>query len=180
MNTYSSAQSSIAHFLTHDTRSAPLWFIVRIYLGYEWLMAGWDKVLNPAWFGAGAGASIQGFVNGALAKTGGAHPDVSQWYAWFLQTVVLPHPTFWANAISVGEVLVGLGLIVGLLTGVAAFFGFFMNLNFLWAGTVSVNPTMLLLALSLILAQRVAGHWGLDRYARAFLSKKRFSSPSSP
>ncbi|MBI5405751.1 DoxX family protein [Candidatus Kaiserbacteria bacterium] len=138
-------------------------------------MAGWDKVVNPVWFGNDAGAAVQGFVQGALSKTAGAHPDVQMWYASFLQNAVLPNATVWANAVAVGEVLVGLGLIVGLFTGAAAFFGFFMNINYLLAGTVSANPVLLLLALGLMSARRVAGHWGLDRYARPFLEQKFYS-----
>lgn len=175
MKTYTITQPAFVHFFTADKVSAPLWFLIRLYLGYEWLSAGLDKVLNPAWFGSGAGAAIQGFVKGAVGKTVGAHPDVSMWYASFLQDMVLPHATFWSNFVAVGEMLVGLGLIVGLFTGVAAFFGFFMNLNFLFAGTVSVNPILLILALGLILARRVAGDWGLDRYARPFIQKKFLS-----
>jgi thiosulfate dehydrogenase [quinone] large subunit len=171
MNTYTVSQSAFAHILTSSKASAPLWFVVRLYLGYEWLTAGWDKVMNPAWFGTEAGAAIQGFVNGALSKTAGAHPDVQMWYANFLQGVVLPNATVWANAIAVGEVLVGIGLIVGLFTAIAAFFGFFMNLNFLLAGTVSVNPIFLVLALGIMLAHRVAGYWGLDRYVQPFLRR---------
>ncbi|MFA5997907.1 MAG: DoxX family membrane protein [Candidatus Paceibacterota bacterium] len=171
MNTYTVQQSALAHVLTTSTVSAPLWFVVRLYLGYEWLIAGWDKVVNPAWFGSEAGAAVQGFVQGALGKTGGLHPDVQMWYANFLQSAVLPHANAWANAIAVGEVLVGLGLIVGLFTAIAAFFGFFMNLNFLLAGTVSVNPILLVLALGIMLAHRVAGHWGLDRYAMPYLRR---------
>lgn len=30
-----------AHWLFNDTRSAPLWLAVRLYLGYQWLEAGW-------------------------------------------------------------------------------------------------------------------------------------------
>lgn len=168
---YTIEQSWFAHFLTADKASAPLWFIVRLYLGYEWFIAGWGKVTNPAWFGADAGAAMQGFVQGALSKTGGLHPDVYQWYASFLQSTVLPNLVAWSNAIAVGEVLVGLGLIAGLFTGVAAFFGFFMNVNFLLAGTVSANPAMLLLALALMLSRRVAGYWGLDHYARPYLRR---------
>ncbi len=171
MNTHTIEQSAFAHFFTADTASAPFWLIVRLYLGYEWLMAGWDKVMNPIWFGKDAGAAMQGFVQGALGKTEGLHPDVYMWYASFLKGAVLPNLALWSNAIAVGEVLVGLGLIVGLFTGVAAFFGFFMNLNFLLAGTVSTNPVMLLLALGLMLAWRVAGHIGLDRYAMPFLRR---------
>lgn len=179
MNTHTVQQSAFTNFFTANTASAPFWLVVRLYLGYEWLMAGWAKVTNPAWFGSDAGAAMQGFVQGAIAKTACApsvpaalcHPDVQMWYASFLQNAVLPFPVVWSNAIAVGELMVGLGLIVGLLTGVAAFFGFFMNLNFLLAGTVSTNPIMLVLALGIILARRVAGYWGLDRYARPYLHR---------
>lgn len=172
---YTIEQSAFAHFFTSSTASAPLWLIVRLYLGYQWLMAGIGKLTNPAWFGSDAGAAIQGFVKGALSKTGGLHPDVSGWYAAFLQNVVLPNSNLWANAIAIGEVLVGLGLIVGLFTATAAFFGFFMNMNFLLAGTVSINPVLLILALGIMLAHRVSGYYGLDRYARPYLQQKFFS-----
>ena len=162
---YTIEQSAFAYFFTGSRASAPFWLVVRLYLGYEWLMAGWAKVMNPAWFGGDAGAAMQGFVQGALGKTEGLHPDVYLWYASFLKSAVLPNLVVWSNAIAIGEVLVGLGLIVGLFTGVAAFFGFFMNLNFLLAGTVSTNPVMLVLALGLMLAWRVAGYWGLDYFA---------------
>ena len=171
MNDYTVRQSAFTHFFTVSSASAPFWFVVRIYLGWEWLMAGWEKAINPAWFGTSAGAALNGFVQGALGKTGGVHPDVSMWYASFLQSAVLPHLVLWSNAVTVGEILVGLGLIVGLCTGVAAFFGSFMNLNYLFAGTVSTNPLMLVLGLGIMLAYRVAGSWGLDRYARPYFKK---------
>lgn len=171
MNTYTVEQSSLAHFLTRSTASAPLWLVIRLYLGYEWLMGGWDKVTNPAWFGSDAGAALTGFVQGALAKTGGLHPDVQMWYASFLQNAVSSNVTLWSNVVAVGEVLVGLGLLVGLFTGTAAFFGFFMNLNFMLAGTVSLNPIWMVLSIPLMLSWRVAGHIGLDRYVMPHLRK---------
>ncbi len=33
-----------------------------------------------------------------------------------------------------------------------------------WAGTVSTNPVLFILATWLVLAWRVAGYWGLDRW----------------
>ena len=59
---------------------------------------------------------------------------------------------------------VGIALIVGLLTGIAAFFGAMMNMSFLLAGSASTNPVMFTLAIGLILAWKVAGYYGLDRY----------------
>ncbi|MDP2655735.1 MAG: DoxX family membrane protein [bacterium] len=168
---YTIEQSPLAHFFTADKASAPLWFVVRIYLGYEFLIAGWDKLASPAWYGSGAGAALQGFIQGALTKTSGLHPDVYQWYASFLQSTVLPHLVVWSNAVVFGELAIGLGLIVGLCTRTAAFFAFFMSFNFLLAGTVSINPVIILLALAIMLAHRVAGLWGLDRFAKPYLQK---------
>ena len=65
---------------------------------------------------------------------------------------------------SWGEFLVGMALILGLFTGIAAFFGSFMNMNYLLAGTVSTNPILLVVALLLVLAWKTAGWWGLDRW----------------
>ncbi len=178
MNTYTIQQSAFAHFLTASVRSAPLWLLVRLFLGYEFLIAGWNKFTNPIWFGGDAGAALQGFVNGALKKTAefcanpaACHPDVYGWYASFLQSAVLPNLVTWSNAVVIGEIAIGLGLIVGLFTRTAAFFAFFMSFNFLLAGTVSENPMLIMLALGIMLAHRVAGHYGLDRYALPFIRR---------
>ncbi len=168
---HNSAQSAthiseppIARFMFADTRFAFVWLLIRLYVGWEWLAAGWGKFNNPAWVGEKAGVAIQGFLNGALAKTSGAHPDVSGWYAAFIQNIALPNAPLFSYLVTFGEIAVGIGLILGLFTGIAAFFGTFMNMNFLFAGTVSVNPILLLLQLFLILAWRVAGWFGCDRW----------------
>lgn len=164
--------STLTHLLLADTRSAALWLVARVYIGWTWLEAGWEKFNNPVWLGDQMGVAISGFVNGALAKTAGAHPDVQWWYADFLQQFVLTHPDLWSHLIVYGELAVGLGLILGCLTGLAAFFGMFMNLNFMLAGSVSVNPIMYTISLGIVLAWRVAGYWGLDRFALPFLRER--------
>jgi thiosulfate dehydrogenase [quinone] large subunit len=50
-------------------------------------------------------------------------------------------------------------------TGIAAFVGVFMNASFILAGTADANPLMFIVAILFILAWRVAGYWGLDRWA---------------
>jgi thiosulfate dehydrogenase [quinone] large subunit len=74
------------------------------------------------------------------------------WYSWF------------APLIAVGEVLVGLGLIVGAFVGIAAFFGGLMNWSFIMAGSASTNGLLFVAAVLLILAWKVAGYYGLDRF----------------
>jgi thiosulfate dehydrogenase (quinone) large subunit len=154
----------IAQSLFGNVRWAWLWLILRLYVGWQWLNAGWGKLHNPAWTGSKAGTALSGFVNGALAKTTGDHPDVQGWYAWFLQHVVLAHSTLWSTMVSWGEFLVGVALILGLFTGIAAFFGSFMNANYLLAGAVSTNPILFAIATWLVLAWKIAGWWGLDRW----------------
>jgi thiosulfate dehydrogenase [quinone] large subunit len=157
-------ESKISRFLFSNTGFAWFWFLVRVYVGWQWLEAGMGKIVSDAWVGPNAGGALTGFLKGALAKTAGDHPDVQGWYALFLQNVVLPHTNVWSHVVSYGEVLVGAALILGLFTGVAAFFGLFMNLNYLLAGTVSTNPILFTLSIGIILAWRIAGYWGLDRY----------------
>ncbi|MEJ2011755.1 MAG: DoxX family protein [Anaerolineales bacterium] len=153
-----------ARSLFGSTRWAWLWLLVRLYAGYQWVAAGWDKLHNPAWVGAKSGTALAGFVQNALSKTSGAHPDVQSWYAWFLNHLVLPYPSAWSYLVSIGEFLVGVALIIGLFVGIAAFFGLFMNTSYLLAGSVSINPILLIMALFLILAWRVAGWLGVDRW----------------
>ncbi len=153
-----------AQSLFGDWRWAWLWLVIRLYIGYEWLLAGYDKIISPAWVGSQAGTALRGFLNNAISLTGGAHPAVQAWYAAFLKAVILPAVGFWSYVVAFGETLVGLGLIVGIFTGIAAFFGFFMNMNYLLAGSVSTNPILLFLSIFIILAWKTAGWWGLDRW----------------
>lgn len=141
-----------------------LWLILRLYLGYEWLSAGMGKLGNPAWTGDNAGAALTGFVQNSLTLTAGAHPDVQPWYAAFLQNVVLPNARAWSFLVTAGEVLVGTALILGIFTGIAAFFGMTMNFSYLLAGAVSANPILLAIGILLIMAWKTAGWLGLDRW----------------
>ena len=157
-------EPALSRFLFSDKRFAWFWLIVRVYVGWQWLESGWAKFHNPVWVGDKAGVAVQGFLNAALQKTSGLHPDVSGWYAAFINSVALPNSAVFSYLVTYGEIAVGIALILGLFTGIAAFFGSFMNMNYLFAGTVSVNPLLFLLQLFLILAWRVAGWWGIDRF----------------
>ena len=87
----------------------------------------------------------------------------------FVENAVLPNAKVFGFIVAYGELLVGLGLILGLLTGIAAFFGGIMNVSFLFAGTLSTNPILFILATWLVLAWNNAGWYGLDRWALPLL-----------
>lgn len=162
----------LERFLFTDKRSAFIWLAVRLYLGWSWLKSGIGKVTNPSWVGEETGQALSGFVRGAISKASGENPTVSNWYASFLEGAVLPQAELFSYLVVFGEILVGVALILGILVGLAALGGVFMNMNFLLAGTLSSNPVMLVLGLLLVAAWRVAGHYGLDRFVLPFLSQR--------
>jgi thiosulfate dehydrogenase [quinone] large subunit len=153
-----------ARALFGEVKWAWLWLLARLYLGYQWIHAGWGKIHNPAWVGSNAGSALAGFVKSALTKASGQNPDVQGWYAWFLEHVVTPHTPFWSNLVAFGEFLVGIALLLGIFTGITALFSLFMSMNYLLAGSVSINPIMLILAIGVVLAWKIAGWWGFDRW----------------
>lgn len=155
-------EPSISRFFLATVGAAGLWFVVRMYVGAEWFIAGWDKITSPAW--GTSGKAITGFVTVALTKTSGQNPAVQDWYAWFLENIVRPNAGFFSFLISWGELAVGLGVLLGALTGIAAGFGVLMNLNYLLAGTVSTNPILGVLGLFLVISWRVCGWIGVDRW----------------
>ncbi|MFO7173124.1 MAG: DoxX family membrane protein [Bacillota bacterium] len=139
--------------------SAWFWLIVRVYVGWQWLEAGWHKVAGPQPFDA------TGFLKGAIQKATGDHPAVQPWYAAFLENVALPNVKLFNFLVAYGEVLVGLALILGFASMFAAFMGAFMNLNFMLAGTTSTNPILYTLQVLMLAAGSTAvGYWGVDRW----------------
>jgi len=69
-----------------------------------------------------------------------------------------------AKIIAVSEVLIGVALIVGIFVGLTAFFGGFMNWNFIMAGSASVNGVFFGLSVLLVLAWKIAGYLGADYF----------------
>jgi len=161
---------AFTRYLFSNTRAGLLWLPIRIFLGFSWLEAGLHK-LFPAGKAIGAGwldggTALQGFWKGAVAIPDTGAPKIAfEWYRDFLNVMLQNDAFVWfAWLIVFGEIAVGFGLLTGTLTGVAAFFGALMNMSFLLAGSASSNPVLFTMAIGLILAWRVAGYYGVDRY----------------
>lgn len=154
----------IARFLFNDTRSAPIWLALRIWVGLDWFYAGYEKMVGTGWLDGGK--SLLGFWKGAATIPATGKPAITYtWYRDFLQGLIDSQSYSWFSWLIVfGEIAVGLGLIFGCLTAIAAFFGTLMNFSFMLAGSSSSNPMMFGLTVFIILAWKNAGYWGLDRY----------------
>ena len=153
-----------ARFLFSDPRAGWLWLIPRIWLGYQWVTAGMHKLGDAAWMQTGE--ALKGFWERAVLIPEAGRPAISfDWYRSFLQAMLDAQAYTWfAKLVSVGETVVGVALILGAFTGIAALFGAFMNFNFMLAGSASTNPVLFLIAIALILAWKVAGYVGADYF----------------
>ena len=97
------------------------------------------------------------------------------WYKDFLEETVLPNSALFATLQTFGEAAVGLGLILGLLTGLTALVGLFLSLNYgLASQWMSFGQqgfhVLLVTSMIIFLCARAGRIWGLDR---AILSRPR-------
>jgi len=115
---------------------------------------------------SGGGSALEGFWKSAVAIPQTGKPSITfEWYRSFLQMLIDNHAASWFGwLIAFGELAVGIGILVGALVSIAAFFGATMNMSYMLAGSASTNPILFALTIGLILAWRVAGYYGVDRF----------------
>jgi thiosulfate dehydrogenase [quinone] large subunit len=155
-------------WLFRSKAASVLWLVARLWLGYEWLNAGYQKLWGSEksafWYGGGAGVkgfSTAGIAGSATGKGGASYG----WWAGFLHNFVIPNSSWIAKLVTLSELAIGVLLILGLFTGAAAFAGIGLNLIYMFSGSAGVNPAYAIVSLFLILAWRNAGYFGLDRFA---------------
>jgi thiosulfate dehydrogenase [quinone] large subunit len=158
----------VADWLYRSRAASVIWLVVRLVLGYWWLNAGYQKIWGSEkagfWFGGGAG--VKGFATAGVAGSATGKGGASYgWWAAFLHDFVVPNASWIAKFIALGEVAIGIALILGLFTGLAALGGLTLNMVYMFTGSAGVNPAYMILEVPLILAWRNAGYLGLDRYA---------------
>ncbi len=174
-----------------DKRLTWLWLVVRVWMGWQWFEAGLHKIGNEAWWGAKAGTALNGYwmkaagmgldAAGKPLKPGATYV----WYQNFLKGLVNSNSSHWFSYLIVlGELLVGIGLMVGGLTFVALIGGALMNMNYMLAGSASSNPVLFFLAIILMLAWDNTWYIGIDRVILPFIGsifgRKRSPMASAP
>ncbi|TAK12639.1 MAG: DoxX family membrane protein [Anaerolineae bacterium] len=150
--------------LFSNPKMAWLWFALRLWLGYKWIDAGYHKITNPAW--TQTGDALKGFWSNIVVIPAEGRPAIAfDWYRNFIQFMLdMQAYTWFAKLVAYGETLIGVALILGAFTGIAAFFGAFMNWNFMMAGSASTNPMLFVIALGIIFAWKISGYIGLDYF----------------
>ena len=115
-----------------STRTLAEWALLplRAFLGFTFCFAGLQKLANPAFFDANNPASIQAQMAGA-ARRSPIHALISP---------LAHHAALIGAVIAVGEVAVGVGALLGLLTRIAAVGGLLLSLNLFLAVSFHTSP----------------------------------------
>jgi thiosulfate dehydrogenase [quinone] large subunit len=149
-----------ADWLFRSRAASELWLVARVWLGYGWLNAGYQKLWGSekafCWNGGGAG--VKGFatagVAGSRAGTGGASYG---WFAGLLHGFVVPNASWIARVVPVSELVIGALLILGLFAGAVAVAGVALNVVYMFSGSSGVNPAYAIVAVFPTLAPRWQG-----------------------
>jgi len=156
---------AVVRFLFNNSQSATFWTMIRFYVGFEWFSAGYGKIIGKEGDWMTNGTALKGFWTAVPALNQKSGALTYDWWYNFLDFMT-KHAwyTWFAKLIALGEFAVGIALILGVLVGIAAFFGGAMNFSYMLTGVAGVNPLMFFLTVLLIVAWKVAGLFGADRY----------------
>jgi thiosulfate dehydrogenase [quinone] large subunit len=140
-----------------------LWLVVRLWLGLQWILGGWNKIQDSKWMD---GTSLLNFWNNSIAQSGQPQSNVAyDWYGSLLKGLVDSGSQAWlAPIVAYAELLLGICLVLGLFTGIVGLLLAFVSFNVMLAGFAAVHPLYFALALLLVMAWKNAGWWGLDRF----------------
>jgi thiosulfate dehydrogenase [quinone] large subunit len=103
---------------------------LRAFLGVTFCFAGLQKLANPAFFDASNPTSIQAQMAGAVRRSP-IHDLISP---------LAHHAALIGAVIALGEVAVGVGALLGLLTRIAAIGGLLLSLNLFLAVSFHTSP----------------------------------------
>lgn len=139
--------------------------LLRLYIGYLFLTAGWDKwVADPSFT---TGEALSAFLQKGLVES-----QPGSISAALIQSYFIPNAKALAWLVVVGELCVGAALLTGTATRIACVVGIFMNVNFLVVthGTFQTfdNNIFFILIQLALLASAAGRFMGIDY----FLSKK--------
>jgi len=155
--------------------------LLRIVVGAWFLKAVWTKLTLGYLAGVVPYPTVSprflGFQPRRVAEFAADNPV--GWYKDFLQNTVLPHAKVFATLQAYGEVVVGIGLVLGLFTGLAALIGLALAVNFgLATQWMSFGQqgfhVLLITSMILFVLTRAGRAWGIDGWLLARAPNQRW------
>ena len=146
----------IIRTLFTNPKAALIYLPLRLWLGWSWIDAARHKIDSPAWMETGD--ALKGFWTGAVNVPDDERPAIaSGWYREIISALLDSGSYVWfAKLVAIGELPVGIALILGAFMAITAAAGAFMNLDFIMAGSASTNGLLLLVG------WRISGYLGFD------------------
>lgn len=162
----------------YSVSTRAFWLVpIRLFLGYSWLMEGIKKV-QEGWLGQAmlAGMQVDGESGASVTDTGekvfriiSAHTP--GWYAWIAENIVIPNALLFQTLIVISEIGIGLALISGTFTLIAALAAIGLNINFILStGLYDYNWWYIPAALCLLGGAGRA--FGVDHYLMPYLMRQ--------
>lgn len=108
-----------------------LCLIVRLMSGLMIFIQGYEKFTG--------GFSLTGLTH-VIAK----NEDSPMWYKLMFEYMIEPYTTLWEWVIPLGEMMIGIALVIGFLQKYAALFGIFIMINYILADMIFTYPIQLL------------------------------------
>ncbi|MDT7710353.1 MAG: thiosulfate dehydrogenase (quinone) large subunit [Pseudonocardiales bacterium] len=145
----------VLYSLERSKVMALVWTAMRVWLGVMWFLTGVSKV----W-----GAESAAFMHGGSGVAGfAAHGTPAYgWWGVFLHDFVVPNAGWIAVLVAVGELLIGIALVFGAFTRVAAIASLALLFTYVMSGTASVCAFYALFAIVILATWRTSSWIGVD------------------
>ena len=116
-----------------EAPAIPAWTVLplRLFLGFSFFKAGWDKFSDPAYLDP----SAQQYIGNQIKLMASGTP-----LEGFLTNIALPNANLFGVLVMGGELCIGLAVLIGMLTRFSAVMGLFINLTFFLSATWNVHP----------------------------------------
>jgi uncharacterized membrane protein YphA (DoxX/SURF4 family) len=132
------------------------WLAMRVWLGAMWIEAGYEKLWGneAAGFVHNNGAGVAGFATHGTAAY--------SWWHTVLHGFVVPNAGWIGVLVAVSEFTIGLLLVAGLFTRLAALASLGLLFTYVMSGTASVCAFYALFAIVILTMWRTASWIGAD------------------
>jgi len=156
------------------------WLVpIRLFLGYSWFMEGYKKI-QEGWLStpmlAGLAPAADAGSSASVSETGEkvfriVSEHTPAWYAWIADNFVVPNALLFQILIVLAEIGIGLALISGTFTFIAALGALALNVNFILStGLYDYNWWYIPAALCLLGGAGRA--FGVDYYLIPYLMRQ--------
>lgn len=142
-------------------------FIIRVGSGGYILVQGWEKLTG--------GFSINGLIPVVIKNE-----DSPEWFKFFFEHIVAHTTEVFNIVVPLGEIAIGLGLLFGIMSQIASFFGAFVMLNYILSDMIFTYPVQLAFFIILLMNPAILNKISLKSMILYIKEKGEYKHESHP